>query len=116
MSTQRKHSVFQRMARFFYVLHPLCIRKCSGTGPLHVAMYTHVLFDDSAMVLNSTLPVTNFRNVTKFNAQVFVKCLNTNYFIHPIDIIQTAYISCCQVGQTLWLALPSNTRYMQFAF
>ena len=33
-----------------------------------------------------------------------------------IDRIQNAYISCCQVGQTLWLDLPSNTWYMQFAF
>ena len=34
MSTQRMHNVFQRMARFVNVLHTLCFRKCSGTGPL----------------------------------------------------------------------------------
>ena len=35
------------------------------------------------------LPSTKdyFRNVTKFNAQVFVKCLITNYFIHLRRII-----------------------------
>ena len=32
----RMHNVFKRMARIFYVLHPLCIRNCSGTGPLRV--------------------------------------------------------------------------------
>ena len=69
----------------------------------------------SCLVLQyGTFALGNFRNLTKFNAYVFVKYLDISHSSDKnnrisIDRIQTAYISCCQIGYTLWLALPSNT-------
>ena len=45
-----------------------------------------------------------------------IQIISFTYNIISIDRIWTVYISCCQVGQTLWLDLPSNTQYTQFAF
>lgn len=44
MSTQQRRSVFLRNVRFFYVLHPLWICQCSGSGPLSsISQYTMVV-------------------------------------------------------------------------
>ena len=44
--------------------------------------------------LKKNLSICYFRNVIKFNEIIFVKCLITNYFIHPLRIIVFKLSEC----------------------
>ena len=50
------HSVFKRMARIFYVLHPVCIRNCSGTGPLGNGLTQLKGFEMNLRTKNTIIP------------------------------------------------------------
>ena len=56
--------------------------------------------------------ISHFHNVTKFNAKVFVKCLDMNYFIHLLNMMRCMRGEPQGVGQGYFRAEHCKSQVM----
>ena len=124
MSTQRMYSVFLRTASIFYVLYPLCICQCSGTGPLKpyfsfdqgwrknifirpLVPYERLKLSDTSFKDNWSLNDYLFRHIT-----VILLC-PAKYYIHTYPKVHLFFHMSVCCGNA---ALAIHLRYGLFSF
>ena len=105
MSTRRRLSIFQRTARIFNVLYPLCICQFSGTGPCLISLI-HITF-----VRPFPFCCANFRQFCRFLELMKTNRANPETLV--VRCIVFAYALCSSVSGTGPLVLLTFLRRIE---